>query len=372
MVSQQDKNDDNANSEKSEADVQEKDDSEKDKVIERQKKVDENYKRLKNNIDKEYEEIYEDESGISDYLPVYKVRLKLFVVPILIALVSSGILAWIVFSLGFSGDAGGDDPSLGLWYGIIFTVVAAISSIFIAYIVKKKGEEALKYLMGFAFFLLTCMLSYFFGDILLIIYSPNQLVYNILSFIYFVFCLILSIYLIRSFFGGKMSKKKRNFYVLFIGILIGSFMNIVFYENSFLIASMLIGISIWDIISVKKGPIKSIMEATGGYDPEFERKLKSGEIEIKDFEFSELEIGIGDIAFYSLLASHSLVAGYFITENLTVAIISMTFACIGIIVGSLLTISALKRNKILPGLPLSIFIGIGLALLSGYVSYLII
>jgi hypothetical protein len=123
---------------------------------------------------------------------------------------------------------------------------------------------------------------------------------------------------------------------------------------------MLIGISIWDIISVKKGPIKKIMESTGNIDPDFEKKVASGEIQLADLEDSDLEIGIGDLAFYSMLASHTLIASLFLTENWIFALLATIAAIVGIILGSKLTIRALEHNKILPGLPLSIFIGIGL------------
>jgi len=49
----------------------------------------------------------------------------------------------------------------------------------------------------------------------------------------------------------------------------------------------------------------------------------------------------------------------------------MILTAIAIIIGTGITIQGLKRNKILPGLPISIFLGIGTMLLSWYVFSLI-
>jgi hypothetical protein len=93
---------------------------------------------------------------------------------------------------------------------------------------------------------------------------------------------------------------------------------------------------------------------------ELREKLQSGEIV---YDTSKLEIGIGDLAFYSMLTTSALI----ITGNLII----MAFTAIAIIIGTGITIQGLKRNKILPGLPISIFLGIGTMLLSWYIFSII-
>lgn len=330
------------------------------KDVSKKTEIDDKFTALKSKIDEDYRESLEEDQGISKYLPVYRIQFKKSSQPIMIAIVCSGLLALLAFFAGVSGDAGGDDPGSGFYAGLVFIIIAIISSVFIAYIVKKKGEDALKYVMGFAFFLLTFLITYFFGDVPIFLLSPSIEVYYIISITFLITCGITGLLVTTRFFSGKMSYKHRNAYVLYIGIIVGSFMSIIFYENSWLVLTMLIGISIWDIISVKKGPIKKIMEATGTIDPEFEKKVANGEIELSNLEDSDLEIGIGDLAFYSLLASHTLVASLFITDSWIFSLCATVASIVGIIVGSKLTIRALERNKILPGLPLSIFIGLGL------------
>ncbi|MEJ2251584.1 MAG: hypothetical protein P8Y97_18255, partial [Candidatus Lokiarchaeota archaeon] len=74
--------------------------------------------------------------------------------------------------------------------------------------------------------------------------------------------------------------------------------------------AILIGISLWDIFAVlyKKGPIKEMIDLASEepieQDEEIEEKIKQGEA---TYDTSKLEIGIGDLAFYSMLTSSALI-----------------------------------------------------------------
>jgi presenilin-like A22 family membrane protease len=91
-------------------------------------------------------------------------------------------------------------------------------------------------------------------------------------------------------------------------------------------------------------------------EEELKEKFERREIE---YDTSKLEIGIGDLAFYSMLSSSALI----FSKNLIVMILTV----IAIIIGTGITISGLKRNKILPGLPISIFLGIITMISSWYI-----
>jgi presenilin-like A22 family membrane protease len=153
-----------------------------------------------------------------------------------------------------------------------------------------------------------------------------------------------------------MTKTFRNIYVISIGTLIGAFMGIAMPLWTTIV--LLIGVSIWDFISVKRGPIKGIMEIMGNVDPDAVRNLSK-----EDFDQAEIQIGIGDIAFYSMLTSGCLIAtntSIIPGTQLTMlgSIIVTVFTAMGILIGAFITIRALRKNAILPGLPLSIFIGL--------------
>ena len=130
---------------------------------------------------------------------------------------------------------------------------------------------------------------------------------------------------------------------------------------------LLIGVSIWDIISVKRGPIRGIMEIMGQIQPDEVRNFTK-----EDFENAEIQIGIGDIAFYSMLTSGCLINTGKIaisgTQLIPLGSILVTIiAAIGILIGAFITIRALRKNAILPGLPLSILIGLVFAVASYFI-----
>jgi len=120
---------------------------------------------------------------------------------------------------------------------------------------------------------------------------------------------------------------------------------------------MLIGISLWDIFAVlyRRGPLKEMIEIVSNNDEESDLSKKEAEEKIKSgegvYDTSNLEIGNGDLAFYSLLTTSVLI----FTSNLLIVIL----ITIVILIGTGITIVGLKRNKVLPGLPISIFLGIG-------------
>jgi hypothetical protein len=161
----------------------------------------------------------------------------------------------------------------------------------------------------------------------------------------------------------------KNFIVLYVGLLIGASMGVLMPLWTTL--AILIGISFWDMFAVlyKRGPIKQLIEIVSEptekrdsfSEKEIDDKIESGEL---IYDTSKVEIGIGDLAFYSMLTSSALVQ----TNN----IIVMILTSVAIIIGTGITIIGLKRNKILPGLPISIFLGIGTMLLSWYLISLIL
>ena len=152
-------------------------------------------------------------------------------------------------------------------------------------------------------------------------------------------------------------------YVLTIGTLIGAFMGIAMPPWTTIV--LLVGISIWDYISVKRGPIKGIMEIMGHVDPDAVQDLSK-----EDFDNAEIQIGIGDVAFYSMLTSGCLI---FTSKSMSIlnSIIITVFAAVGILIGAFITIRALRKNAILPGLPLSILFGLVLAFFTWFIIIVI-
>ncbi|MBN2155684.1 MAG: hypothetical protein JW776_06555 [Candidatus Lokiarchaeota archaeon] len=297
-----------------------------------------------------------EKSTISNFLPVFRVKMTLHSIPIIISITISGLLAWYIHNVvEFETVIPENSPSQGLINGLIYTAFAIVSSIVIYLLVKRKGQNVLKIIMTIAFMFLSFTLFLFFGMLLVPFLESSYIVY----YTFMGISAILAVLLTYLYFSGKLSKWPKNIYVLGIGTLIGGFMGIAM--PPWTTAVLLIGVSVWDIISVRRGPIKGIMEIMNQVDHEAVSNMTED-----DFKGAEIQIGIGDIAFYSMLTSGCLIltSKYLI---FTGSIIVTLFAAIGILIGAFVTIRALRKNAILPGLPFSIFLGMTLAFFSYYI-----
>ena len=322
-------------------------------------------------------EIY-DKDFIPNFFPTYRIKRNRYPIPIIIVVVVAGFLAYMTYVLaGVQIDGGyipgGSDPFIGLLNGIIFTATAVISAFVMIYFAKKKGLIVLKFIFGLSFGFLGFFLTLFFADIiafLIFVRLPlTQLVYDtsiiIRNIVLPIASGIFTLFILYKYVT-EMTLLMKNFLVIYIGLLTGALLGVIMPLWTTL--AILIGISCWDIFAVlyKRGPIKEMIDLASqmnGESPdeeEIQKKIESGEAE---YGSDNLEIGIGDLTFYSMLTSSALI--------LSNSLIVMILSSIAIIIGTGITISGLKRNKVLPGLPISIFLGIGTMLISWFVITLI-
>jgi hypothetical protein len=275
-----------------------------------------------------------DKDFIPHFFPTYRISRKFYPLPIILVVICAGLLAYATYVLAGIQIEGGYvseeqyGATAGLINGIIFTVMAAISSFIIIFIVKKKGLEVLKYIFGIIFGFITFTLTVFFGQILLFLIFYNMpetevviTSYYISNYILLFGTAALTLLMIYKYFTS-FSLLTKNIIVLYIGLLIGALFGVMMPLWTTL--AILIGISCWDIFAVKskRGPIRNMIDLAtqkstedGLTAEELEEKIKSGEIA---YDTSKLEIGIGDLAFYSMLTSSALI----ITGNLIVMILT--------------------------------------------------
>ena len=328
-------------------------------------------KRSLSDIEEEQKEIIEKDL-VPHFLPTYRIKFKFYPIPVVVVIILAAILAYLTRVAGVQVEESYfPEEELGplavILNGVLFTVIAVVSGFIIVFFIKKLGIGVLKYLFGISFGFVSFFITMMFLDViiyLIFIQFPETTfvlkLYTLFTNFYLPVGTAISVFfLIYKYFTSK-SIKTKNFIVLYISLLISASMSIVLPFWSTL--AILIGISFWDIFAVlyKKGPIKEMIEILSENDKEddmrdteIEKKIESG---AAVYDTSKLEIGIGDLVFYALLASSVLL----FTNN----IIITALTTVAIIIGTGITISGLKKNKILPGLPISIFLGIGAFLLS--------
>jgi len=134
--------------------------------------------------------------------------------------------------------------------------------------------------------------------------------------------------------------------ITFLGAMVGTFLGASIPTLTTIV--LLLGLAGYDIFAVFKGPIGKIAEKT-------DLENLSG----ATLTFGDLTVGLGDLVFYSMLASHAMLSFGFLTYV-------MAFA--GIIVGTYLGFKMLERRSTFPGLPFSLILGLVFMLLTVFLK----
>ena len=111
------------------------------------------------------------------------------------------------------------------------------------------------------------------------------------------------------------------------------------YSIGLITAIVLVGaLVVYDIVAVFRGPVGALAKTIG-----------PGDLPGAMYSYGELTIGMGDLVFYSLLATTAMV---------TFGLWSFLGAGVGILAGTYLGFRALSRFEMFPGLPFSLLLGV--------------
>ena len=338
-----------------------------------------------------------------------KAKLNAFLIPILFVVVISIILSSLTFNYFLDPDTPdiptGQMPFLedeeapgGIAFGAILNMLFYVGLVFISgflvLIIIKKG---LIHFIG-VFFAVIMGISWFFfglfyGSIFLfylveilnnywtiipeiiqnlfiflfewqILFLPGRML--VIEFLLYVFGALLGLLGTYSFAIQSFNKIwVRNTMMVFFGPMIGSMLAIQFGLLTTLL--LLIGLSLYDIYAVFRGPLKGIIDHSRENANEIEEQLQNQEIDASEIEYVPLmpalpvystplvNIGLGDFAFFSVLISAAVIISIKLSTPIPLLLTSL-----GLFGGAFYTFKYLKEERALPGLPLPIFGGIGL------------
>ncbi|MHA1276582.1 MAG: hypothetical protein ACTSQ8_05300 [Candidatus Helarchaeota archaeon] len=281
--------------------------------------------------------------------------------PILITLAIAIPLAviGIISGISLEGAPLPEDEG-GLFFALLnalfYTIFAIIGVTLIYFAIKYGKEKILRIFFIVCFGFMGVFIIFFFFYLLLEIFGLVDIIYSVIIIIVSVG---LGLFLAYSLLSDQSTPSRKNTALLFFGALIGAFLGVILPTWT---AFLLVGIlSIYDIFAVFKGPIKKIIEMTeNDEDLNIPVDITYGD--------HNLEIGLGDLAFYSMLSTHILFLGFqldfLVKYGVIGAIIPCLCATLGIVLGACLTFQLLKKRPILPGLPISIGLGILFYLIS--------
>jgi presenilin-like A22 family membrane protease len=231
-----------------------------------------------------------------------------------------------------------DNTPAGPWgNALYFVILVAVSATMFYFLLKRKSKKIIKALIVVAMTTASLLLSLVYLSALSSFYPSFDILVIPLS-IAFTVLFDLAIF--------RLGNIPRNIAVVLIGGALGIFFGkfIPLYSAVLILAFL----AVYDVIAVYRGPVGKIAQSAGGLD----------ELQGLSFSFKDIQMGLGDLVFYSMLTG----AMFFTFQP---SILPVIVAVVGILAGSIITFYMLERKGIFPGLPFPIMLGLAGGLITG-------
>jgi presenilin-like A22 family membrane protease len=255
--------------------------------------------------------------------------------PILVSLLFGAFCAFLISTseLGIYGITPFPEGIGSLGNAFYFVILVGVGASVIYLLLKRKNLKLIIWITGFALTAAVFMLS------MIYIYAafsrfdvPNI---EVLTLILSLFITALADYAIF-----RKHSKISDLVILFLGGALGTLLG---FSIPALSAILILGfLAVYDVFAVYHGPVGKI--ARNGLD----------QLRGLSFSFRDIQMGLGDLTFYSMLSGCILINFGFI---------SCSACIIGILLGCLLAFKMLERKGMFPGLPFPILFGLTAGLL---------
>jgi len=213
-----------------------------------------------------------------------------------------------------------------------FVILVGVGASLLYLLLKWKNRGLVAWITGFALTTAVFMLS--------IIYMFAAFSrFTIPSMEVLILILALLITALADYAIFRKHGKICDLIVLFLGGALGTFLG---FSIPTLSAILILGfLAVYDVFAVYHGPVGKI--ARSGID----------QLRGLSFSFRDIQMGLGDLTFYSMLSGHMLINFGFI---------SCLASIIGISLGCLVAFKMLERKGMFPGLPFPILFGLAAGL----------
>jgi presenilin-like A22 family membrane protease len=229
-------------------------------------------------------------------------------------------------------------PGAPFGNAIYFVVLIAISATMFYFLLKRKSKNIIKGLIIVALTAASLLLSVVYLSAILAFFPviDNLWVLIVLS-------IVVAVLFDLSIF--RFGSNARNIAVVAIGGALGIFFGFSIPLYSAVI--ILVFLAVYDVFAVYKGPMGKI--AASGLD----------QLQGLSFSFKDIQMGLGDLVFYSMLMG-------VVFFNFTPNFLPTVMAIVGILAGSIVTLFALEKKGLFPGLPFPIMLGLAFGLAVGF------
>jgi hypothetical protein len=225
-------------------------------------------------------------------------------------------------------------PSAPLGNAFYFVILIAVSATVFYILLKRKSQKIIFALIVVALTTASLLLSLVYLSAIFA-YAPN------LDFLVLPLSILATVIFDLAVF--KLGRKTCNAAVILLGGGLGVFFSAVIPFFS----AVLIFLAVYDVFAVYYGPVGKI--AHSGLD----------QLQGLSFSFKDVQMGLGDLVFYSMLAG-SILLNY----NSLLPYFASLF---GILAGSFLTLIMLEKKGIFPGLPFPIVLGLAGGILTSLI-----
>ena len=227
-------------------------------------------------------------------------------------------------------------PSGPFGNAFYFVILLAVAATVFYILIKRRSKRIIKGIITVAMTTASLLLSMIYLSAVFA-YFPS---WSIL-----VIPLSIAITIMFDIVIFRLGSIARNTAVICVGGALGIFFgfSIPLYSAVLILAFL----AVYDVIAVYRGPVGKIAQSSG-----------LDELQGLSFSFKDIQMGLGDLVFYSMLTGVML---FTFLPNILPYIMSV----IGILVGSIITFFMLERKGIFPGLPFPIMLGLAGGLITG-------
>ena len=257
--------------------------------------------------------------------------------PILASLLFGVFCAFLILSsqTEIVGVAPFPEGALGaLGNAFYFVILVGVGASLLYLLLKRRNRRAIALIIGFALTTAVFVLSIVYLDA-----AFSRLA--IPSMEVFISASALLITALAGFAIFRARGRICDFVVLCLGGALGAFLGASIPTLS---AVLILGfLAVYDAFAVYHGPVGKI--AHSGLE----------QLRGLSFYFMGVQMGLGDLTFYSMLSGHMLL--YF-------GLVSCVASMVGILLGCFLALRMLSRRGMFPGLPFPIVLGLSAGLLA--------
>ena len=238
-------------------------------------------------------------------------------------------------------------PSAPFGNALYFLVLVAVSAAVFYLLLKRKSKRIITGLIVVAMTTAALLLSFVYLNAILN-YIPILDTLTVLIALSVVITVLFDVAIFR------LGNIPRNVAVICIGGALGIFFGFAIpLWSAVLILAFL---AVYDVFAVYRGPMGKIAQSESGMD----------QLQGLSFSFKDIQMGLGDLVFYSMLTG-SMFFYFFDLNGFPLGVLPCLVSIIGIIGGSIITLFALERKGIFPGLPFPIMLGLAGGLITGLV-----